>query len=454
MKTMRKLFAMVLALTMVLAMATTVNAGTITIENTQDGYTYEVYQMCTYEEGNNGDKWYKVNGEWESFVSQYFNVNETTKFLEGYKSGVTDASFVAALQEWLQTEANYNSVQNTKVVESAYTNADNGYYVLVSKDAEGKIGAKVGADTLTDEKTTISLREKNKDLPTVTKTITDAEGTDYKVGDTVNFKVEISCEEDKTSYTVHDLMQGMDLDEDSVVVKVEDTATGEVKATTNYTLYNPSTENTDSECAEGACSFEIVINFDPATQAYQKVEITYSATVTEDSVEGMTNKAWIDNRSSEVEVEKTSFTLTKTDGTNKLEGAKFELYTGVTNDGETTYTKVDVVAVKDNDNNILYYRPAGENETAEAIVAGEVTVKGLGTDLDYYLKEIEAPAGYVKIDGYKAVSDDNVEIVNTKGEELPETGGMGTTLFYIVGGLMVAGAAILLVTKKRMGAAE
>ena len=58
-------------------------------------------------------------------------------------------------------------------------------------------------------------------------------------------------------------------------------------------------------------------------------------------------------------------------------------------------------------------------------------------------------------DGYISVTfDTTVTVKNTKGEELPETGGMGTTLFYIVGGLMVAGAAILLVTKKRMGAAE
>ena len=43
-------------------------------------------------------------------------------------------------------------------------------------------------------------------------------------------------------------------------------------------------------------------------------------------------------------------------------------------------------------------------------------------------------------------------VVNKAGVELPETGGMGTTLFYIIGGLLVAGAAILLITKKRMSA--
>ena len=45
-------------------------------------------------------------------------------------------------------------------------------------------------------------------------------------------------------------------------------------------------------------------------------------------------------------------------------------------------------------------------------------------------------------------------IVNQKGSELPETGGIGTTIFYVVGGVLVLAAAVLFVTKKRMGTAE
>ena len=43
-------------------------------------------------------------------------------------------------------------------------------------------------------------------------------------------------------------------------------------------------------------------------------------------------------------------------------------------------------------------------------------------------------------------------VVNNKGSELPSTGGMGTTIFYVVGSILVLGAAILLITKKRMSA--
>ena len=41
-------------------------------------------------------------------------------------------------------------------------------------------------------------------------------------------------------------------------------------------------------------------------------------------------------------------------------------------------------------------------------------------------------------------------IVNNTGTELPETGGMGTTIFYVVGAVMVIGAAVVMITRKRM----
>ena len=48
---------------------------------------------------------------------------------------------------------------------------------------------------------------------------------------------------------------------------------------------------------------------------------------------------------------------------------------------------------------------------------------------------------------------DEVKVLNQAGSELPETGGMGTTIFYVLGSILVLGAAVLLITKKRMNAA-
>ena len=45
-------------------------------------------------------------------------------------------------------------------------------------------------------------------------------------------------------------------------------------------------------------------------------------------------------------------------------------------------------------------------------------------------------------------------VVNNAGATLPETGGIGTTIFYVLGAVLVLGAIVMLVTKKRMGTAE
>ena len=78
----------------------------------------------------------------------------------------------------------------------------------------------------------------------------------------------------------------------------------------------------------------------------------------------------------------------------------------------------------------------------------------------YYLEEIEAPAGYnqlkepvqVTVSGGDTVAELTVTqpVANSTGTELPSTGGMGTTLFYTLGAILVLGAGVLLVTKKRM----
>ncbi len=110
---------------------------------------------------------------------------------------------------------------------------------------------------------------------------------------------------------------------------------------------------------------------------------------------------------------------------------------------------------------------------------GAFGIQGLG-DGTYFLQETKAPAGYnlitspiefeitstqenkelksvsIKI-GEKTVNGTvstgtvNTTVENTKGTTLPETGGMGTTMLYVAGGILLVGSAVLLVTKKRMG---
>ena len=110
--------------------------------------------------------------------------------------------------------------------------------------------------------------------------------------------------------------------------------------------------------------------------------------------------------------------------------------------GEGTYTITELVA------------PDGYNELEAPIVV----IISSSTDLANLKivdgdEEIEWGA---TVDGEEAtINEDGVveiEVKNYSGSTLPETGGIGTTLFYVFGGIMVLGAAVLLVTKKRMNA--
>lgn len=188
-------------------------------------------------------------------------------------------------------------------------------------------------------------------------------------------------------------------------------------------------------------------------------------------------------------------TVDKYDADNtdkKLEGAEFVLYYERIVDEVLTkyYAKViteemiaanelvNGVAVTADDLGVVYGWTTNEAEAAilDTDASGHLYVKGLDSGI-YYLKETKAPAGYnlmetpVKVEiiaerdpatgEIKSVthkvddiaqSTDVVGVRNSSGSTLPSTGGMGTTLFYAFGSVLFIGAAVLLITKKRMSA--
>ncbi len=149
---------------------------------------------------------------------------------------------------------------------------------------------------------------------------------------------------------------------------------------------------------------------------------------------------------------------------NKLANAKFVLINNDTVDGSGD-------GIANNANTGKYYmldngKVTWVDKSADATVVttdseGAAQFVGL-EDGEYLLREIEAPAGYnllnedVKITISGSSTDTTTlthteKVENNTGSILPETGGMGTTIFYILGGLMAVGAGVLLIAKKRMG---
>ena len=115
------------------------------------------------------------------------------------------------------------------------------------------------------------------------------------------------------------------------------------------------------------------------------------------------------------------------------------------------------------------YRVAktGDATTTDKVITlttGKFTIQGLDADT-YYLTETKQPDGYNKLsNAVKIVIDEKgnitvddktpstklVVVENKTGSILPSTGGMGTTLFYIFGAILVIGSGVVLITKKRM----
>lgn len=333
------------------------------------------------------------------------------------------------------------------------------------------------------------------DAPTIKKEIVKKDGstgnhTSANVGDTVKFRLTANVPDmasfDKYTFTMHDtLSEGLTFDKDSVKVKIGDT---ELIDKTNYTLGDLDTNtNTFTVTFTKEQLDQNVVHGTGAT-----IVVEYTATLNEKALKKdvETNKAYLEytnnpsgegagepGKTPEVPVYVYDFDLTvdKFDGTEndtvnatskRLKGATFILYKD--KDGQKLYYKQDTatkaVTWTENKDNATKFT-TGED--------GKATFKGLeeGT---YYLEETKAPDGYNKLKEdvkveitatYKengelynsSATSDNYgqyiqvqSIANKAGAVLPSTGGIGTTIFYVLGSIMALGAAVLLIAKKRL----
>jgi len=455
---MKKITTFLLALVMVLSMASGVlaeeaNTGSITItppsgiaDNVTN--TYKIYKVFDAV-GNGANISYKLV-ENKDKAPDGFTVDDAgnVTYSGAGVDGKLTAEDIAAIAAYVTEKDLVATVTANGATPAVAENLPNGYYFITTST-----GTVVTIDSTNPN---AEVKDKNV-VPKLDKKITGASSLDEdgkkamaQVGTSVNYEVTIKVEAGAKGYEFHDKMsEGLQYNND-VTVYVGDSLID----TSNYTQTK----------AEGDT---ITIQFNDEwikTVIGQTITVKYSATINSDALhtDPAKNTAWLEygdenssNKTpvSETKVYNAKFTVTKTDGQDQpLAGAGF-----VIKNADDKYYKLT-------DNVVTWVDNIAEATEYKSDEKGNVPAfTGLANGT-YTLVEKTVPAGYNKaLDSTFTIKEHDYNaanliqattVVNQAGAELPSTGGMGTTLFYIGGGILVLAAIVLLVTKKRMSSAE
>lgn len=477
MKLIKKIAAIMFAFMMVVSMSCNVKAdegfygdgdGTITITNAQVDKTYTIYEMLQLESFNGGNYSYKVADGWEDFFSTGEGANYMQKDGNGYMTYKTNMDTPENLREFAQTALAYaqqghgihstSQQATTDTVTFSYLKL--GYYLV-----DSSAGALCG---LTTTNKNASIEEKNG-VPTVEKTILESNKNDTEnyanIGDVVKYQTIITAQKGAQTYVLHDTMdKGLTFNKD---VKV--------KVSGQESYLNPTTDYVVAENQTCGCTFEITFTdaFLKTIKGKTNIEVTYSATLNADALIhlGNNNTTYLtygnNNKTNTSETHTVTYEIKVLKYTNTkdhpLANAKFSLF-----NQETGGTVYKLVQKTDTTN----YRLAmtGEDGITEITTndTGKFSIQGLKPGV-YWLEETAAPKGYnklakrieveIKQDGTlivdkKSKDETNlpisqVNVENKSGTLLPSTGGMGTTMIYLVGAVLVLGSGIVLASKRR-----
>lgn len=481
MKHVKKLLGLLLALTLSLTLCLPAFAasgvggtGTITIDNAAKGQTYTVYRIMDLESYNTdiGAYAYRANSAWAQWLQTQ---NEYIEFVDKDKNNPDDLGYVkwkdgadvVAFAKEALAYAKANSIQpvatekseagdpTTNRVTVTFKELPLGYYLV-----DTTLGTICSLNTMNPN---VTMKEKN-DVPKVEKEVQEDSDQSWgsentaEIGDTVKYRTTVTIVPGAANYILHDVMdEGLTLDKNSI----------KIDGLTENIQYTVSTDPTDG------CAFEITFAktyLDSITKETEIV-VTYSAVVNENAKiykDENNNKTWLvfgEKMTPDKTPDSTTKTYTfkvdvvKTDDKDKvLDGVQFKLYDAKTGGNE-------IALVKESDG---VYRLAKDGEAGVEYITtvnGQLEIKGFDANTNYFLEETKAPDGYHKLAERVeiAVKEANIEasvsndtwqsggvhVVNNPGKALPSTGGMGTALFYIGGGVLVVGAAALFVLKKR-----
>lgn len=508
--TARKAVALFVAAMMALAMAFVVapskafaaTTGNLTITNQSaefEGKQVKAWQMFSATvtaDGKNAS--YTLNAEWEPFFTTEIGGNMTglsgdelsQKAIEyvnglGADEGANVIAFAKKASDWAKKQgigatSTATAVSSGNAYVAKFEGLAFGYYVV---SPQGGSTADRGTDAILAN---VVTAEKNVNLkseyPTIGKTVDGQSHADAQVGDVLNFvltsKVPNMAEYDTYVFNFVDtLSKGLTLDQSTIKVTI---GASELQKDVDYTVSATGGNGNATELKVIMTDFKTK----HGDKAGQEIKVTYSASINEHAVAGMDdagNSAKLEysndpiNGGTGTSVPSVThgytfdFDINKTDGMDgsALAGAVFQLQ----KKGEGAPIKL-IVESAGNDTDPAVVRPAKAGEegvdTITTPTSGKITFKGLDA-AEYQLVETEAPDGYNKLkdpvdvkieatygqDGTLqswtvngAGNDVALNIQNNKGTLLPETGGMGTIIFTVVGALAIIGGIAWAVRRK------
>lgn len=479
MKSMKKLLALALVLVMLTALsvtalaAATASAGSgpasITISLPEDNagtdqqITYHIYKVfdatqsgsaISYKiDTNNGDlsaamtaAGFLVDDAGNVHYGTFTEAEDGIYSVGGKIGNITpkdelDEAAIAAIAAYAQDEIGTGftakpSDETLKITGLAY-----GYYYISTT-----VGTTVTVDSTNPD---AEVQDKN----TIPKPPVKIIGKDFEesvdesgkkaieqVGTTVPFEVTIEVVKGATNYVFHDVMSdGLTYDPTSLSV-------------------DPAASVDNTTTATGDTVTVTFKNDWLAANEGKTITITYSATINDDAltVDYVNNTATLDygdghtTDKDEVDLYTAKITVSKEDGDGEaLEGAGFV----IKNEDGKYYTY-------DEDKGVVWVDKIEDADEHISDKDGAVApFEGLA-DGTYTLVEKTVPEGYNKAaDKDFTIEEGNYDagnleqeatVVNEAGTVLPDTGGIGTTLFYVLGTLMVLGAGVVLVTKRRV----